>query len=117
MNTYLKDKEIVLQCYKCRRGIYSNEKIQLKYFYPNLRSDLFLMELCSSCSDKGKCLYKIENIDYKDRYMNIIDIHNNLGKISGINIFTQFNEMVKWISERKETDLGYNWLKNKGYRL
>ena len=47
----------------------------------------------------------------------MVDIHNNLGKISNINIFTHFNEMVKWISERKETDIGYKWLKDNGYIL
>ena len=116
MNNYYDDNKIVLKCYKCHRGIYSNEKIELKYIYPNLKNDLFLIKICFECSDKKNFLNKIENFN-SNKYMNMVDIHNNLGKISNINIFTHFNEMVKWISERKETDLGYKWLKDNGYIL
>ena len=97
-------------CFKCNRIIKIHEKIELKYIYPNLMDDLFLIKICNLCSNK--CFYKIE---YLNNYMKLVDIHNNLGKISDINIFTDFDKMAKWISTRKKNDKGFEWLKNKGY--
>lgn len=106
----------VLYCHKCHKGIYIHEKVQKKYMYPNLRGDIFIHIFCSKCADKGNCFYRIDNEPNKSiKYMNIVDIHNNLGNIAGINIFKEFDDFVKWISQKKMGDEGYDWLKKKGY--
>ena len=96
----------VLYCHKCNIGIYIREKVQKKYMYPNLRGDIFINNFCSQCADKGHCFYRIDNEPNKSiNYMNIVDI----------NIFKEFDVFVKWISQRKMGDEGYDWLKKKGY--
>jgi hypothetical protein len=111
-----------LKCFYCNENININDFYELKYIFPKLRGNLFLINVCQSCTDTI-CVYKnfgIQN-EYRYEYMKInnnmekIKIHNYLGSISGINIFKDFKKMAEWISQRKIGDDVYQWLIDNNY--
>ena len=50
---------------------------------------------------------RIDNSIDNNRYMKLVDLHNNLFHISNINVFKDFEKFTKWVSNIK---LGEHWL-------
>ena len=83
-----------LKCFYCNNSININDLYELKYIFPKLRGNLFLINVCQLCSDTI-CVYRnlSRQNEFHYEYMKInnnmekIKIHNYLGSISGINIF------------------------------
>ena len=111
-----------MKCFYCNNSININDLYELKYIFPKLRGNLFLINVCQLCSDTI-CVYRnlSRQNEFHYEYMKInnnmekIKIHNYLGSISGINIFKDFEKIAKWISERKKGDQGYQWLIDNNY--
>ena len=105
----------VLKCYKCKRGIYIYERVQKFQPFSNLSNSIFTHNYCFNCSDKNAVLVRIDNSLDNSRYMKLVDLHNNLFKISNINIFKDFENFAKWVSNIKVGEPGYQYLKSNNY--
>ena len=68
----------VLKCDKCKRGIYIYERVQKIKPYQNLSNSIFIQNYCFNCSDKNSIMVRNDNSIDNNRYMKLVDLHNNL---------------------------------------